>query len=108
MNSLESILEPVLETLENSYNVHGFAFTCMWIGVAGMVLILAGWVSSFNEVPPPKLSFLYAIGSALLVYHSLTVGDLVFTLLNSAATILSTVNLARVWLRKDRDTAINK
>jgi F0F1-type ATP synthase assembly protein I len=68
------------------------------IGVAGMVLIVAAWLLSLKDVPSPRLSALYGVGSALLTVHSLTIGDPVFSILNAAATALALINLAR-WFR---------
>ena len=69
------------------------------IGLAGMILILAGWVISFKTIPDIKLSLLYGIGSFLLTIHAYILGDIVFIVLNALATIISVVNVFR-WLRK--------
>lgn len=71
----------------------------MLIGVAGMTLIVAAWLLSWEEIPSPRLSALYGAGSALLTIHSVTIGDPIFSVLNAAATTLALVNLARATLR---------
>jgi len=71
----------------------------VWAGVAGMLCVVAAWAIGLREVPPPRLSLLYAVGSVLLTVHSLTIGDAIFTGLNSAAAALALANLAR-WLRR--------
>ncbi len=60
-----------------------------------MLLIVAAWVAGLREAPPPRLSLLYAAGSALLTVHSVSIGDPVFTALNAAATLMAAANLAR-------------
>lgn len=72
----------------------------MLAGVTGMLLIVTAWAVSLKEVPPPRLSLLYGIGSALLTLHSIQIGDIVFTVLNAAATLLAAANLARAVRRK--------
>ncbi len=70
----------------------------MLVGVAGMLLIVAAWLLSLKDVPSPRLSALYGVGSALLTIHSITIGDPVFSMLNAAATALALTNLVR-WFR---------
>ncbi len=69
------------------------------LGLVGMVLIILGWLASFRTIPDVKLSLLYASGSILLSLYALSLGDLVFTILNIAATIIAVVNIFR-WVRK--------
>ncbi len=70
----------------------------MLIGVTGMVLIVAAWLLSLKDIPSPRLSALYGVGSALLTVHSVAIGDPVFSILNAASTALALINLAR-WFR---------
>jgi len=70
----------------------------MLVGVAGMLLIVAAWLLSLKDIPSPRLSALYGVGSALLTIHSITIGDPVFSIPNAAATALALTNLVR-WFR---------
>ncbi|MFA6489424.1 MAG: lipid-A-disaccharide synthase N-terminal domain-containing protein [Candidatus Micrarchaeia archaeon] len=71
-----------------------------YLGIVGLVLILAGWtIELINAIRAGKsqvpLSFavLYAAGSGLLAWHSLEIGDMVFLVLNAAATLVAVVNI---------------
>ncbi len=59
------------------------------VGAAGMLFIVAGWISSYGQRPPLRLSLLYTVGSLLLLLYSIMRGDPVFTLLNLLATVSS-------------------
>jgi lipid-A-disaccharide synthase-like uncharacterized protein len=72
-----------------------------YIGVAGLLLILAGWIWEFYQTLKSKkagvpLSFalLYGAGSMLLTLHSIELGDMVFIILNAAATLIAMANAA--------------
>ena len=70
-----------------------------FIGVLGLVLILAGWAWEFFQslrsrkagVPLP-FALLYGAGSLLLTLHSMELGDAVFIALNAAATLVALAN----------------
>ena len=71
------------------------------IGMAGLCLIIIGWLVSLNAPPVPlKLSVLYSIGSLLLAIYSLLIPDYIFFTLNIFALTLSTLNAIRAILRK--------
>ena len=70
-----------------------------YIGVVGLLLILAGWVWEFiqslksNKAGVPlSFALLYGAGSLLLTLHSIALGDIVFILLNAAATLIAAAN----------------
>ncbi|MFA5930592.1 MAG: hypothetical protein WC861_06945 [Candidatus Micrarchaeia archaeon] len=70
-----------------------------YIGTVGLLLILAGWVWEFwqalkSNKPGVPLSFalLYGAGSLLLTWHSVELGDIVFIVLNAAATLIAAAN----------------
>ena len=72
-----------------------------YLGITGLALILAGWtVELYHALKNGKsgvpLSFaaLYAAGSLLLTWHSMEIGDAVFTILNAAAAIVAFINIA--------------
>jgi lipid-A-disaccharide synthase-like uncharacterized protein len=72
-----------------------------YIGIAGLALILAGWAWEFYQSLKSKkagvpLSFalLYGAGSMLLTLHSIELGDMVFIVLNAAATLIALANAA--------------
>ena len=70
-----------------------------YIGIVGLLLILAGWVWEFCQtlkskkagVPLP-FALLYGAGSMLLTLHSIELGDIVFIILNAAATLVALAN----------------
>ncbi len=74
--------------------------TVFVIGVTGMAFIVAGWALALTSVPPLRLSLLYGIGSFLLTIYSIVQGDLIFTALNSLATLLAVINIVRALKRK--------
>ncbi|HLC69323.1 MAG TPA: hypothetical protein VJH24_05780 [Candidatus Bilamarchaeaceae archaeon] len=70
-------------------------------GLLGLVIILAGWVYETiaivraGKTPLPlPFAFLYGTGSFLLAIHSWFLDDLVFLVLNIAATLIALVNIA--------------
>ena len=70
-------------------------YTYYFIGVAGLLFILGGWVSSIKSVPPPRLSGLYSIGSLLLGVYSFLLRDPVFIILNIFAFLISAFQFFR-------------
>ncbi|WP_243671038.1 hypothetical protein [Vulcanisaeta sp. JCM 16161] len=65
------------------------------VGVLGLLFIAVGWVLALGDVPPLRLTIPYLIGSALLTAYSALNWNLIFLILNGAATILSAINLVR-------------
>ncbi len=72
-----------------------------YIGVIGLCLILAGWVWEFYQTlknrkagVPLSFALLYGAGSMLLTIYSIQLGDLVFIILNAAATLIAVANAA--------------
>jgi lipid-A-disaccharide synthase-like uncharacterized protein len=70
------------------------------LGVAGMLLIVAGWAISITAVPPLRLSALYFAGSVLLTLYAILQGDPIFTTLNAAAALLALANILRALSRR--------
>jgi MtN3 and saliva related transmembrane protein len=71
-----------------------------FLGLAGLVLLILAWVPQTADTVRRKHSglvwqfdALYAAGSIVLAYYSLTIGDLVFTLLNSLAAYMALIGL---------------
>ncbi|MEM4554959.1 MAG: hypothetical protein QXT25_03870 [Candidatus Anstonellaceae archaeon] len=64
-------------------------------GIAGLALILFGWIMQKGQVQkvPPKFAALYAVGSLLLVIYSLQIGSVIFAILNFAACVLACLNI---------------
>ena len=67
-----------------------------YIGIVGLLLILAGWVWEFlqsmksNKAGVPlSFALLYGAGSLMLTLHSIALGDIVFIILNAAAPDLA-------------------
>ena len=67
-----------------------------YIGIAGLLLILAGWAWEFWQTlksdkagVPLSFALLYGAGSLLLTLHSMELGDTVFIILNAAATLIA-------------------
>jgi len=65
------------------------------IGVLGLISIAVGWILALGDVPPLRLTIPYLIGSALLTIYSVLGWNIIFMILNGAATILSAINLVR-------------
>ncbi|BDR93258.1 hypothetical protein [Vulcanisaeta souniana] len=65
------------------------------IGILGLISIVVGWVLALGDVPPLRLTIPYLLGSTLLTIYSVLNWDVVFIVLNGAATLLSTMNLVR-------------
>ena len=65
------------------------------VGILGLLFIAVGWVLALGDVPPLRLTIPYLIGSALLTVYSALNWNLVFLVLNGAATVLSAINLIR-------------
>lgn len=78
-----------------SFLYKAVTFQSLIIGVAGLIAIAVGWVLALGDVPPLRLTIPYLIGSALLTIYSLINWNLVFLILNGAATALSAMNLVR-------------
>lgn len=70
-------------------------FMAYVIGVLGLIFIALGWALSIKDVPPLKLTMPYLLGSALLTVYSILNWNIVFIVLNAAATVLSSINMAR-------------
>ena len=69
------------------------------IGIAGLVLLLIGWVpetitnyKSKGKNLDFKFATLYFFGSVLLAWHAMNLGDLVFLALNAAAAAMAAIN----------------
>jgi len=72
-----------------------------YVGIVGLLLILAGWIYEFWQTVksrragvPLSFALLYGAGSLLLTLHSIELGDLVFVILNAAATLIAVANAA--------------
>ncbi|VVB99688.1 Uncharacterised protein [uncultured archaeon] len=72
-----------------------------YIGILGLLFILAGWVIELFDVVkkkqaqvPLEFAVLYAAGSFLLMLHSMQLSDTVFIILNAFATLIAVVNIA--------------
>ena len=72
-----------------------------YIGIAGLALILCGWVAELWRVfrkkqaqVPLSFALLYGAGSALLTLYSIGLGDIVFIALNAGATLIAAANIA--------------
>ena len=68
------------------------------MGLLGLFLIVATWaINIAHRSPPPPLDLtvLYFSGSVALTIYALSLGDLVFTVLNALSAILSFANLLR-------------
>ena len=70
-----------------------------YIGIVGLALILAGWIWEFYQTlrsnksgVPLSFALLYGAGSLLLTLHSIELGDIVFIILNAAATLIAVAN----------------
>jgi len=60
-----------------------------YIGVAGLILISLGWVTSIRNKPPASLSGLYSLGSLMLFIYAFIQRDIVFSVLNISAVFIS-------------------
>lgn len=68
----------------------------LFIGLLGLLLIVIAWAASLTSPPPPlRLTVLYLLGSLLLTLYSILIGDPIFTVLNSMATVLALINVVR-------------
>jgi lipid-A-disaccharide synthase-like uncharacterized protein len=67
------------------------------MGLLGLFLIVAAWaVNIARRSPPPPLDLTVLLaGSVALTIYALSLGDLVFTVLNALSATLSFVNLLR-------------
>ena len=75
------------------------------IGLAGLFFIAAAWaVNILRRSPPPPLdlTLLYFLGSVALTIYAATIGDVVFTILNAASSLLSLINLFRLKYRSNK------
>ncbi len=70
------------------------------VGVTGMVLIIVGWVFSSSNPPPLRLSLPYLSGSLLLAVYAFLIGDPIFTILNSLASVVALNNIRIAILKK--------
>ncbi len=73
------------------------------VGLAGMLLIIAGWVVALRSIPPIELSVLYAAGSLLLTVYAYMLGDPIFTSLNALAFLIALANIARYMSRRKKE-----
>jgi lipid-A-disaccharide synthase-like uncharacterized protein len=85
-----------------------------FIGVAGLALILAGWSWEFFGVLksrkagiPFPFAMLYGAGSLMLTAYSIAIGDMVFVVLNAAATLIAVAN-ALLSLVREREDGMKK
>ena len=69
------------------------------LGILGLLLILIGWIYETYQLVKTKKSnlpiifaVLYSIGSLCLAIYSYLLGDLVFLVLNIAATLIAILN----------------
>ena len=69
-------------------------------GLLGLVLILIGWIyetisaiKTGKTALPLAFAILYGTGSLLLTIHSWLLDDLIFLVLNLAATIIAVINI---------------
>jgi lipid-A-disaccharide synthase-like uncharacterized protein len=83
-----------------------------YIGVIGLALILAGWaweisvsIRSKRAGVPLQFALLYGSGSLLLTLHSVETGDIVFIVLNAAATLVAMANAFFAFTRKNKKGA---
>jgi len=60
-----------------------------YIGIAGLILISLGWVTSIRNKPPASLSGLYSLGSLMLFIYAFIQRDIVFSVLNISAVFIS-------------------
>ncbi len=70
------------------------------VGVFGALCIVIAWVPETLQTLRTKktglslgFNIIYIIGSAALTWYSITLGDMVFIVLNCIATALSLINL---------------
>lgn len=73
----------------------------MIVGIIGMLLIVIAWIPQTAENIKrkktdlnPKFIILYLAGSLALLTYSIMIYDLVFIILNAAASIQALINLA--------------
>ncbi len=72
-----------------------------YIGFIGLTLLVVAWVpetiKSLKSGRTAKMEFLvlYFVGSILLTIHAIIIRDLVFTILNGLASILSGINVGK-------------
>ena len=78
-------------------------------GIIGLILILCGWIYELISMLKTKKSslplgfaVLYGMGSLLLTLHSWLLDDLVFLILNGAATIIAMINIGFIISKKKR------
>ena len=70
-----------------------------FVGIVGMVLILAGWIPQTwaslksGKSIDARFAVLYALGSLFLSAHAFIIGDSVFLILNSIAFIIAIINI---------------
>lgn len=82
----------------------------MWIGFIGAVLILLAWlpetyrtIKSKNvEALDIKFLITYIVGSFLLAFYSIQIGDMPFTILNSTIALITLVELDIVLRKKSK------
>lgn len=72
----------------------------MVYGIIGLILLAIGWVFEVIELIKNKKSridvkfgFLYVVGSLFLLYHAISINDLVFMILNGAVALLSLISM---------------
>lgn len=71
--------------------------------VAWLVQTYRTYEAGNLEAIDPKFVALYVVGSALLTYHAVSIGDLPFTLLNLTMTLFTATELGLLLVVK-RDT----
>lgn len=83
-------------------------FLTYTVGILGLAFIALGWALSIRDIPPLKLTIPYLLGSALLTVYSVLDWNLVFIVLNAAATVLSGINMVRGITRLRRERRYSK
>ncbi len=70
-------------------------YPVLMVGILGMLLIIAGWITGLSNTPPLRLSTLYLAGSILLTIYAMALGDPIFTILNALAAFVAALNVVR-------------
>ena len=71
------------------------------LGLTGLILIVVAWIPETiksirsGETIRTEFLLLYFLGSILLTTHAILIADIIFTVLNGLASILSGINLIK-------------